>query len=480
MKNILILADGSIARHFVEWVGRKRIADNKYYVTCYKADATPEKLGKNITLIHADPTSYAKMKRIMDDVKFTHIFVVMEEKEDAIYALKNIRLLDTKVRIILVNQWDDEEIGRDMENITHIDVNELMAAHLYDQLPNVPLVAQNVGLGRGEIMEIHVPFGSAYAYRHVGSILQRKWKIAAIYREDKQILPTNATMIRPNDALLVVGKPMVLDGVYRAINKRIGLFPEPFGHDLYLLLDFRYDQERALQYLRESSYLTEKLENKSLFVRIINPSNFALIDELRKFESDQVTLLISYDEEDAAAIIEYDIGEHDIGLVLASTETFEADELKEILYNLKKLVYLFGDCPLYNVHESVVLIGEDEKMESISSTAFDISESLGLKLKLCDFDPEGDFESKKMILEHYETLSHIFNIDIGIEQKVANPIRELSRMENVLQVVPFEKALSSEGFLKLLSTKIDDFLLRSQKHPKLLVPFALAEGKEEG
>ena len=53
-------------------------------------------------------------------------------------------------------------------------------------------------------------------------------------------------------------------------------------------------------------------------------------------------------------------------------------------------------------------------------------------------------------------------------------------MENVLQVVPFEKALSSEGFLKLLSTKIDDFLLRSQKHPKLLVPFALAEGKEEG
>jgi hypothetical protein len=480
LKNILILADGSIARHFVDWVGSKRIAENKYYVTCYKADATPEKLGKNITLIHADPTSYSKMKRIMDDVKFSHIFIVMEEKEDAKYTLKNIRLIDQKVKVILVNQWDDNEMGRDAQNITLIDVDELIAAHLYDQLPNVPLVAQNVGLGKGEIMEIQVPFGSAYAYRHVGSILQRKWKIAAIYRDDKQILPTNATMIRPNDALLVVGKPMVLDGVYRAINKRIGLFPEPFGQDLYLILDFRYDQEHALMHLRESIYLTEKLENKSLFVRIINPSNFELIEKLKAMENEQVTLSISYDEEKPHTMIEYDIGEHDIGLVLSSIETFEGDDLKEILYNLKKLVYLFGDRPLYNIHESVILMDENEKMESISATAFDISESLGLKLSLCDFDPEGDFESKKMVIDHYETLSHIFNIDIHVEQKVANPIRELSKMENILQIAPFEKALSSEGIWKLLSTKINDFLLRSKHHPKLLVPFALSEGKDEG
>jgi hypothetical protein len=480
LKNILILADGSIARHFVDWVGRKRIAENKYYVTCYKADATPEKVGKNITLIHADPTSYSKMKKIMDDVKFSHVFIVMQELEDAKYALKNVRLIDQKVKVILVNQWDDDEIGRDEQNITLIDVDELIAAHLYDQLPNVPLVAQNVGLGKGEIMEIHVPFGSAYAYRHVGSILQRKWKIAAIYRDDKQILPTNATMIKPNDALLVVGKPMVLDGVYRAINKRIGLFPEPFGQDLYLILDFRYDQESALMQLRESIYLTEKLENKSLFVRIINPSNFDLIEQLKAMENERVTLFISYDEEDPHATIEYDIGEHDIGLVLSSIETFEGDGLKEILYNLKKLVYLFGDRPLYNIHESVILMGENEKMESISATAFDISESLGLKLSLCDFDPEGDFESKKMVIDHYETLSHIFNIDVHVEQKVANPLRELAKMENILQIAPFEKELSSAGIWKLLSTKVDNFLLRNKHHPKLLVPFALAEGREEG
>jgi len=452
------------------------VAENKYYVTSYKEGVVPENIGKNISLIHADPTSFSKLKNIMNDVKYSNIFIVMKNIEDAQYSLKNIRLVDDKVRVVLVNQWDNEKIGRDEENVTILNSDELLAAHLYDNLPNVPVVAQNVGLGRGEIMEIHVPFGSAYAYRHVGSILQRKWKIAAIYRDEKQIIPTNATMIRPNDTLLVLGKPIVLDGVYKTINKRMGLFPEPFGKDLYLLLDFRYDQENALLYLKESIYLLEKLEEKSLYIRVLYPNNFALIEEIKALESEHVSLSICYEEDNIKTLIEYDIHQHDIGIVLNSIQTFEADELKETLYDLRKLVYLFGDNLLYNIKECMILMSENEKMESISSTAFDISESLSLKLTLADFDPEGDFESKKMVIEHYETLTHIFNLEINIEQKVANPIRELANMKDILQIAPFEKRLNTDNFMKLISTKIQDFLLTTKKHPKLLVPFAISEG----
>jgi len=475
MKNILILADGSIAKHFVEWVGRKRVAENKYYVTCFNEGATPENMGKNITLIKADPTSYARIRHIMDDIKFSHVFIVMENKEDAVYTLKNIRLVEDKIRIVLVNQWDDPEVGRDEKNVTLLNVDELIAAHLYDHLPNVPVVAQNVGLGKGEIMEIHVPFGSTFAFRHVGSILQRKWKIVAIYREEKQILPTSATTILPNDTLLVLGKPMVLDGVYRTINKRIGLFPEPFGKDLYLIIDFRTDKENAILYLKESLYMLEKLEEKSLFIRLLYPNDFELIDEIKQYESDRVTVSICYDDSNIAQLIEYDIQEYDIGLILNGIDAFSHEEIMETLYSLKKVVYLFGDQPLYNIKESVILMDNDRKMESISSTAFDVSESLGLELTLCDFDPEGDFESKKIVIEHYETLAHIFNMEIKIEQKVSNPIREINSKENVLQIAPFEKDLHSGGIWRLISTRVQDFLLTSKKHPKLLVPFAIGE-----
>lgn len=475
MKNILILASGSIAKHFIDWVSKKRVAENQYHVTCYKAGTTPPKMGKNITLIDADPTSFSKLDRIMADTQFSNIFIVMEDIEDVRYVLKNIALIDKKIRVVLVNQWDDQEIGKDQENISIVHSAGLIAAHLYDQLPNVPLVAQNVGLGRGEIMEVHIPFGSAYAYRHIGSIRQIKWKIAALYRDEKQILPTSATMIRPNDTLLILGKPIVLDGVYRTINKRVGLFPEPFGKNIYLLLDLRYDKKNALRYLKESIYLTEKLEDKSLFVRILYPNDFVLLDALKTLESKRVTLSVCYKDEDVKEIIEHDIYEHNIGLIINSIPTFEAENLKDTLYNLKKLVYLFGDRELSDIYKCVVLMSENEKMESISSTAFDISDMLGLQLILGDFDPEGDFESKKMIIEHYETLTHIFNIEMKIEQKIANPIRELSNMNAILQVAPFEKDLNSDSYRKMLSSKIQDFLLTTTRHPKLLVPFALAE-----
>ncbi len=473
MKNVLILADGSISKHFIEWINKKRVADNRYYVAYYKEGAIPEKIGQNISLIQADPTSFSKLKDIMEDIKCSHIFIIMDSIEDATHSLKNIRAIDDKVRVVLVNQWDSDEIGKDEENITILHSDNILAAHLYDNLPNVPIVAQNVGLGHGEIMEIHVPFGSAYAYRHVGSILQRKWKIVAIYRNEKQIIPTNATMLRPNDTLLVLGKPIVLDGVYKAINKRTGLFPEPFGKDLYLLLDFRHDQKNALRYLGESIYLLDKLENKMLYVRIIYPNNFKLIEEIRALESENILLSISYDEKDIEKLIEYDIHQHDIGIVLSSIEAFETDELTRTVYSLKKLVYLFGDNSICNVKECVILMSENEKMESISSTAFDISETLKLKLTLGDFDPDGDFESKNMITEHYETLTNIFNIEINIEKKVANPIRELSKMKNILQIAPFEKGLNRDGVIRFISTKVQDFLLTEKKHPKLLVPFDL-------
>ena len=66
-------------------------------------------------------------------------------------------------------------------------------------------------------------------------------------------------------------------------------------------------------------------------------------------------------------------------------------------------------------------------------------------------------------------------MDIHIEQKVANPIRELTMMEDILQIAPFEKEFSTSNIMRFVSGKVQDFLLTTKKHPKLLVPFALGE-----
>jgi len=475
MKNVLIIADGSISKHFIAWLSKKRVAQNKYFVISYTENTIPEKMGGHITHYKIDPTSFSKMRYIMNEIKYSAIFIVMENMEDAIYSLKNILMVDSMARVLLVNQWDNDEIAKDEPNVTVLNKDELMAGYLYNHLPNVPVIAQNVGLGQGEIMEAHVPFGSTYAFRHVGSILQRKWKISAIYRDKKQIIPTNATMIKPDDTLLIIGKPIVLDGIYKTINKRIGLFPEPFGKNLYLILDFRYDRKKALDYLYESLYLLDKLENKSLLIRILYPNDFSIIDEIKSYETDNITVLTCYDEDNLKQLVEFDIQEYDIGLALNSITTFKSKDMKNTLYDLKKIVYIFGSKSLYDVKECIVLMSKKGKMESISATAFDISESLNLKFTLADFDPEGDFENNKTIVEHYEILSHILNAEINIVQEVANPIRKLMAMDDILQIAPFENGLTTSTLFNIISTKVQDFLLTRNRHAKLLVPFSQVE-----
>jgi uncharacterized protein len=474
MKHILILADGPKGKHLLEWINKTRIAENHYHVIWYQEHTLPEKLNRTIAISQLDPTSLSKLRYVMSGTRYYQVYVVMERWSDASNVLKNIRLIDARIRIIVLDRWDRNY--DEYTNLTVVNENQLIAAHLYDHLPNVPVVAQNVGLAEGEIMEILVPFGSTYAYRHVGSIAQRKWHIAALYRDKKQIIPTSATMIRPNDTLLVLGKPSVLNGIYRSINQRKGIFPEPFGSNLYLLLDFAWDTQRALAYLRESIYLMQRLENKHLFVRIIHLSDFRLAEEIKAYENEHITLGVSYEEVSVSEVVIDDIQRYDAGLMFASIPSFESNALKVTLFELRKLVYLFGDRPLHEITDAVILMGENSEMEAISATTFNLAQSLGLKFNLCNFDPEGDFERRKMVVDHYETLSHIFNYEIDLREEVANPVRKLQELDHILQISAFDEEIKNSSWRNIISTKLRDYLLMMRKHPKVLVPVEETNG----
>ena len=48
--------------------------------------------------------------------------------------------------------------------------------------------------------------------------------------------------------------------------------------------------------------------------------------------------------------------------------------------------------------------------------------------------------------------------------------------KTIKKIAPFEERLNSDNFRKFISSKVQDFLLTTTKHPKLLVPFAITEG----
>jgi len=469
MKNILILANGEMAKHFVQWVGKSKIDDNAYYITCSEPHSDIfQSSSSNLNFINIDPTSLMRLKNIMKEQEFYSVFIVMNEKEESLYTLNNIRSINPKIFVVFVSKWDDLVV--DDENITLLNLNELLAVNLYEKLPNVPMIAKNIGLGKGEIMEILIPFGSSFAYRHIGSISHRKWKVVAIYRKEKQIFPNSATMLLPNDRLIVIGNPIVLEEVYKRINRRQGVFPEPFGKNLYLIIDMQQSKEEIQIEIDEAIFLKKQLAKTKLYIRFIHIGSLRDFHPYRSLESDSISLLINYKESEIFSDIDYDVSRLDIGVFLLSNGLFFQKNYKKHLYGLMRPIYVFGDKLLYNISEAIVLMGEEAEMESLSTSIFDFSESLGLKLSLCNYNPEGDFEESDKIVEHYESLSKIYNFKINIERKRVNPIRELLKHDEVLHIAPFNKNMKSLSFINFFSTQLNHYFISIKKHPQLLIP----------
>ncbi|HHC11416.1 MAG TPA: hypothetical protein ENK79_02135 [Campylobacterales bacterium] len=467
MKNILILANGDMAKHFVQWVGKSRIDDNNYYITCNNHTESILKTTSNLSFIKEDPTSYLRLSNIMRNIEFAVVFIVMENREEGFATYRNIRLIAPRLRIVFSSKWDDLYINDD--NVKVINIHELMANSLYEELPNVPVIAKNIGLAKGEIMELLVPFGSSYAYRHIGSVSHRKWRIILIYRKDKQIFVNNATMIKPNDRLIIAGNSTLLEEVYSSVTERKRLFPEPFGKNLYFIIDFNQNIEDIEIMLKEAIYLKEHLLDSKLYIRVLHMKNSNILEELKKNESETIYILDDCDSSELFNIIEYDTSECDIGLFLIDDTIFRK-KIQERLYLLKRPIYIFGENSIYNIPKAMVLMGDEVEMEMLSSSVFDICETLNLKLSLCNYDPEGDFSEKKNILEHYETLANLHSFKIEIKEKKSNPIREIRAQSNILHIAPFDKSVMNRPIANFFSQNFSRYFLGIKKHPTLLIP----------
>jgi len=467
MSRILVIADGLVADSFIDKIATKKISELDYLVV-YKDKSNIKIENSNIEFVSFDPTSLYRLKKVCKKGAYLVVYIIMQEAQEAFEVYKNIRSLNSKVRIVVL---DPDKTFEDVEDsyLNSIDVPELLSNRLYDYLPNVPVIAQTIGLNQGEIMEVMVPFQSSYAFRHIGTIPQLKWRIAAIYRDNKLILPTSATMIKPRDRLLLVGKPQVLANVYNRIKNKSGVFPEPFGRNFYLYIDLNNDIYDVFRYIKEAILFVDHFANRELIIRVSNPNNLQVLSKIKEYEATNIRVYVSYIDI-TEEVIYNDIQNHNIGMILISYNSFSKKRVFTKLYNFKKLIYMFGRESTLSIKEAVVVNTQEKKIEEISTIAFYIAEAFKLKLSFSIYDPSGNFDNNQKIIEHFETLSHVYNYPIEIEKKVKNPIQDISDKSSIMLVLPYDRKIDLESFFAYFNRDVDSLLLRITKHPKLLIP----------
>lgn len=464
MKKILIIADGILAKQFLEKVMETEAGENSYTIVTYKEETLPKKRPENFKFFEFDPTSYEKLAVILNE-QFFQVMIIMSNELDVKATYTNIRRVDSKVRIVIMDRWD---LQIEDKRLLMLNSREILASRFTDHLPNTPIVAQNIGLGIGEIMEVSVPVGSSYAYRHLASIEQSKWRIAAVYRSNTLILPRPALMLLPNDLLLLVGDPKVLQSVFKSIKRELGQFPSPFGSSIYCLVDMlRMKDDEIDVLINDSLLLHSKLNSNKLHIKIINPTYSKTLEKIKSYSNHHINVLIDYFETNPRKVLRDDTEKMDIGLIVVMNTFFQKN--KGTLYKTKLPIFKMGKRGFGSLNQGVVLSNDAHEIEQESSVIFDVATQLSLELKLYSYNPDHENE-KNSLIEHFDNLSKIFGREVDVVQSDKNPLIKLRNRDNILQFLPFSPKILEANFLSIFSTDMEKLHFKLADNYQLFIP----------
>jgi len=470
MKKILIILDGIVAKKLLQRIIETNTGEN-YYDIVYMNDAIlTDKRPSNFTFFKFDPTSKSKLEMVLDKDIHIQALIALNSKDEMLSVIKNIKESKPKMQMSILDYWGIDLVDQYVNIYKGIDV---LANGMVERLPNIPVVAQNIGMKQGEIMEIRIPFGSSYAYRYIGSIEQREWKIFGLYRKQQLIKIKPSLILKPNDVILIIGKPEVLMQVYNAIGKTQGQFPMPFGHNIYLYLDlYLQNEDNVKKDIIEAKYLHQILKNQKLIVRVTRPTSVALMtfikEELAGVEN--VIYEIDYHNLGFSQLFKKDLKSFDIGLVMISYELFRNKGGILKLVELRIPIFKIGYGDVSTIKDSIILLNDTKSYEQISPIVFDVSSQLKLRTKILDMDPLGEVD-KSYLLDHFENLAKIFSQKVEVISNEKNPIRELKREKNVLQIMPMKKDMfMKRSFNRFFYTNSDYLSFDIKENNQLLIP----------
>lgn len=472
MKKIVLIGDGIVAKKFLETVLEKYFSNNLYIVVSKDPSFVPLKIPSTFNFQIFDPTSAYKLLNVVN-AEISDVFIIMENPKEREVVYEIIKSKHKDIRVVLSAYEDEITLCSILEDEKSVLIEEAktISGRLLARLPNVPLIPQGFGLEQGEVMEIGVPFGSVFTYRHIGSIQQKNYKIVGIYRHGEFILSNYSIVIQPTDVLLVAGDPKVLENVYRQIKSDIGQFPAPFGKDIYVYVDTVLQSKKAvMRDIYEALYIHKNTKSARLNICVLNPCNFELLKEIKSLDEVDVNVRLEYNGMSFIEKLQED-AEKKIGLVVVGKEIFSSRYHRKALFELSTPVLKSSSRRLEDVKQSVVVLNEEmSEGENISSIIFDISIQMDLEVMLYDFDPDKHYQ--KEIVQDYENLSRIFDKKIKITRTNSkNPILFLKESKNpLLQFLPFEQCITRTRFFWFFSTKVEKISFMLDNNPQIFIP----------
>ena len=472
MKKVLIIIDHNIPCMLIQILMQKYYSNNYYIIIGNGKKQDSTNIPSTFKFYDFDPTSESKLSNLITN-EISHIFIIKNDTQEISIIYKIIRKITSNTTITITCSCRDYIDVDSEDRYLNVLANDfIMASKLIEKMPNIPLIARGIGLNRGEIMQINVPFGSAFSYINIGSIRQKGWRIIGIYRQNDFLLSKPSMMIQPNDDILVAGEPIILNNIYKKINTNKGNFPAPFGIDIHAYVDFNESIQDIDNIISDSLWIHKKIKNNKLIINIINPCNINKLSSIKKIKRKDVVVMVDYGKKTISQKIQEDSAKK-VGLIIINPNSFKKTTEKKILYKANSPILKLGKFTrLDEIEETLILLSEHSNhMQNISYTIIDIASQLNYEMKLYEFEINEDYD--KHITNYYKDLSKMFNKKIYINQTNSkNPILWLfNTNDKFIQFIPFELRLLKKKIFSFLSKDIDYLSININKNPQILIPY---------
>ncbi len=247
--------------------GQKLLEQIKDKWNVYVVEIDREKIKKlsdnypEVNFIEGDISSILIWKKIKPE-KIDYIISTVKDTDIALETCRIAReVFNLKSQIIVILYESEKSELFSKYSVKIIKPIDIVINIILNTIEKNYSKAINIGLGKGEIIEVQILAKSHLVDRLLKYIRPTRWRIAAIYRNGQLVIPSGDERIKVGDTVVLIGEPKVLENLVNILLKGIPQFPLQYGTDAVFPVNKKF-----IESIEEVSFFLSNIKIKDTIV----------------------------------------------------------------------------------------------------------------------------------------------------------------------------------------------------------------------
>ncbi|MBN2693476.1 NAD-binding protein [bacterium] len=236
---------------------------------------------KNITTIEGDIANIQILNKANIDKANVLIISTDDDSLNREISL-TIRSLYPELKIFSIMKEVKNRVEFNENSIEVVEIAPIISNLILNKIENRVSIATNIGLGKGEIVEVTLSGTSKIIGKSLRDIHPKEWVVGAIYRNNELILPHGDTIFKENDSLLIISDPKKINYIAESISVGDYRFPLQFGNNIMVIL---YPFSNWKTTVDEANYVFQNFHAKEINFYLLNYNQKIAFNEDLKKES---------------------------------------------------------------------------------------------------------------------------------------------------------------------------------------------------